>query len=355
MLQSMTSTPKQLGHFEKAGECLYRYSTSGTYYAFVRHQGKLNRRSLGTGDKALAKRRLNELRQDLGRIDFKAGRVTVAELADRFLASIQHLAPKTLVYKTAILKRIKSGWPSGSGQLVRDVRESHVKTFLGLQSKNRGKASFNSYVEVVRAMFALAVADRLIAHSPAASVKELKRDMPIRETPTLDQFQKIVQGIRSEPLNARAEASADFVEFLGLAGVGNAEAAALRWRDVDFAANRIRLFRVKTDTGFVIPIYPQLRPLLEKLHKDASGDPDEKVLKIADAKKALAAACKRLGLQSFTHRSFRRMFIVRCIEVGIDVKVISQWQGHRDGGKLILQTYSHVRQPHVDEMAKKLV
>jgi hypothetical protein len=48
------------------------------------------------------------------------------------------------------------------------------------------------------------------------------------------------------------------------------------------------------------------------------------------------------------------LFITRCIEKGIDVKVIAQWQGHQDGGKLILGTYSHVRNVHSDEMAKKL-
>jgi hypothetical protein len=49
------------------------------------------------------------------------------------------------------------------------------------------------------------------------------------------------------------------------------------------------------------------------------------------------------------------MFIVRAIERGVDVKVIAEWQGHRDGGKLILQTYSHVRRPHSDAMAEKMV
>ena len=48
------------------------------------------------------------------------------------------------------------------------------------------------------------------------------------------------------------------------------------------------------------------------------------------------------------------MFITRCIEKGIDVKVIAQWQGHQDGGKLILGTYSHVRNTHAEEMAKLL-
>jgi len=31
------------------------------------------------------------------------------------------------------------------------------------------------------------------------------------------------------------------------------------------------------------------------------------------------------------------MFITRAIERGVDVKVIADWQGHKDGGKLILQ------------------
>jgi len=49
------------------------------------------------------------------------------------------------------------------------------------------------------------------------------------------------------------------------------------------------------------------------------------------------------------------MFITRCIEKGIDIKVISQWQGHKDGGKLILSTYSHVRPAHADRMAALLI
>ena len=48
------------------------------------------------------------------------------------------------------------------------------------------------------------------------------------------------------------------------------------------------------------------------------------------------------------------MFITRAIEKGVDVKTIAQLQSHRAGGKLILGTYSHVRNVHAEEMAKKL-
>jgi hypothetical protein len=48
------------------------------------------------------------------------------------------------------------------------------------------------------------------------------------------------------------------------------------------------------------------------------------------------------------------MFITDAIERGVDVKVIAEWQGHKDGGKLILDTFSHVSRPHHDRMAEMM-
>ena len=60
-------------------------------------------------------------------------------------------------------------------------------------------------------------------------------------------------------------------------------------------------------------------------------------------------------LPSYTHRSFRRLFITRAIELGVDVKVVAEWQGHKDGGKLMLGTYSHVNRVHSQRMVKIMV
>jgi len=94
-----------------------------------------------------------------------------------------------------------------------------------------------------------------------------------------------------------------------------------------------------------------MRPLLERRHSRRTPGVDQ-VFAIKGARKAIAAACERLTLPRYTHRSFRRMFIVRAIELGVDVKVIAEWQGHRDGGKLILDTYSHVNRVHSQRMAQ---
>jgi integrase len=169
-------------------------------------------------------------------------------------------------------------------------------------------------------------------------------------TPTWEQFQAIITDVREQKFNADASDSADFLEFLGLAGLGQAEACSLTRGDVDFEADRIVTFRHKTVTGFAIPLFPQVRPLLERVCAGKSHD--ERIFKLNNAKKALAGACKRLGFPPFTQRSLRRMFITRAIEKGVDVKVIAEWQGHKDGGKLILDTYSHVNPTHSQRMAR---
>ena len=208
------------------------------------------------------------------------------------------------------------------------------------------------HMACVKGIFALAFDDGVIVHSPAADLGRAKLEKPIRPAPSFENFRAIVGDIRAQKFNADAKASADFVEFLGLAGLGQGEASALTWSDVDWRTQQITTFRHKTKSGFVIPIYPQLRSLLEGLRGERNPPPDEAVFPIHDAKKALAGACRRLGLLAYTQRSLRRMFITRALEKGVDVKVIAQWQGYKDEGKLILDTYSHVNRSHADRMAQ---
>ena len=102
--------------------------------------------------------------------------------------------------------------------------------------------------------------------------------------------------------------------------------------------------RHKTDQRFTVPIYPHLRPLLEELKADAWRDatPHTLVFKIKDAKKALTNACERLGFPHFSQRNLRQCLIMRLWKSGVDKKLIAKWQGHQDGGQLILDTYTEV-------------
>ena len=191
--------------------------------------------------------------------------------------------------------------------------------------------------------------DNCAFSSRRVEVSEAPRAL-IRLTPTFEQFRAIVASIRAQTFNRDRDDSADFVEFMGLSGLGQAEMGSIKRSDVDLTAGRIVIYRHKTSKGFVILIYPQLRPLIERLCEGKAHD--ARLFAIREARKALENACKRSTYPQFTHRSLRRMFITRALERGVDVKVIAGWQGHSDGGKLILQTYSHVAVLHAERMAQ---
>ncbi len=349
----MRARQKQVSAFQKVGECLYRYSSNGVYYARLKIRDKQIWKSLRTCDRAHAGRELAKFKQDQRSLDRSKGKVTLAELCDAYLRTARHQRPKTLERKELIVRRIKANWPTGPLTQVSEVKPSDIKEWLARY--RFGAASRNLHLACIQEILHGAVEDRLIAQSPAAGIKRSKLDKPIRKTPSFKQFKAIVESIRSQEFNGHdADESADFVEFTGLAGLGQAEASALTWDEIDWQREQITTFRHKTKSGFAIPLYPQLRPLLERRYVRRSPGAI-RVFAIANANKAIAAACKRLKLPAYSHRSFRRMFIVRAIERGIDVKVIADWQGHKDGGKLILQTYSHVNRAHAQRMAQLMV
>ena len=337
-------------HKVKRVSGLYQYVPSGVYHARVRHGGKLYRESLGTTDIAFAKRKLADFKQRLERTDTRYGKTTLCTWLEKIYFPTLEGAKGALKAKQRIIARIKRTWFLARTQPMRDIKKSQVVTWLNAQYGEHSESYWNSALSLIRAAFDMALYDHVIMENPVAGLTYRKRKKPIRISPSFEQFKAIVAEIRAQKFNREAEESGDFVEFLGLAGLGQAEAASIKRSDVDLDSGRMIVYRHKTDVGFTIPIFPQLRALVEKLCQGKRHN--ERLFAIGQARKAITSACKRLDFPNFTHRSLRRMFITRAIERGVDVKVIAQWQGHKDGGKLILETYSHVRPEHGNRMAQ---
>lgn len=180
-------------------------------------------------------------------------------------------------------------------------------------------------LSVLRNALALAVRDHVLVENPAQGLTYRKRKRPIRLTPTFEQFKAIVAEVRAQPFNRDAEDSGDFLEAMGSLGLGQAELAGMKREHVDLESGRIAIYRHKTSCQFVIPLYPQARALIERLcgTKKAAAH----LFAIQNARKALSNACERLGYSHFTQRSLRRMFVTRCLELGIDVQTIAGFQG----------------------------
>lgn len=339
---------------KRVAEGLYRNTTSGLYSAHFRCGSRVIKQSLETTELAVAKRKLRDLRNEAEGLNTEKQDETVRQLAERHFKLQAHLSRSSQTKKRRMMESIRDRWPGGSDILVRRVRPSETEQWLNEATKGRRAATRNEWLFFLKGMFQRAVLDGVITLNPAVHLKPKKRDSVQRNTPSLAEFESIVAFIR-ENRNHRHVDSADFVEFLGLSGLGRGEAAKLTIGDVDLKRGQIRVRRLKTDTVFHIPIYPQLRDLVERLVQVSRGNPGANLLQVAEAKKSLDTACRALRFPDYTHISFRRMFITNAIERGVDVKTIAEWQGHRDGGKLILDTYSHVRRPHHDAMAQLMM
>lgn len=325
---------------------LYRHSVNGTYYAMKKIAGKRKEHSLETSDRKLAERRFKDWVANLDKIDTEAEKTTLAQLVEKFKKTRQGKADKTKQTEQWIFKMLMDDWAYGLGIQVSRIRPSMIDEWLAKQEPKLKNSSYNRVALLLKQLFDLAVNDRIIAESPFYRIQSgwKRPEKPRRIVPTDEQFRAIVESIRAEKRNVEAEESANFIEFMGLAGLGQAEASSLNWGDVNWEKGQLCVRRRKTRELFFPPLYPDLLPFLQKLHaKQPMPQPgDAPIFCIRDARKALHNACKRLGYPPFSQRSIRAYLIRRLWQAKIDIKLIAKWQGHNDGGKLILNTYTEV-------------
>ena len=233
-----------------------------------------------------------------------------------------------------------------ANESVQKISKDEIARFI--KSLDLGSRSTNLFYERLKAVFDWGVPD-FLEENPISEVKFRKqiRRKVVREkpsVPTLEEFRKIVDQIRNQKFSDTAEDSADLVEYIGLAGQGVAEANALDWSHVNFSGKlpQISVQRKKTQEFYIVPIHEDLMIFLKALHIKRGEPKSGKVFKVLNPKKAIDSACAKLNLKKFTARNFRQMNIIHNLRSGVAPKTIAKWQGHQDGGVLIMNVYSEV-------------
>ncbi len=340
---------------------LYRHTSNLTYYAIKKVDGRKKVHCLDTADRKTADRKLvqwiGELQMNTpgagGTVDMKMGQLLTA-----FAATRSGMSKSTQVTESGITKKMQTTFDAtgqGMNLLVSRARHSHLVIWLALIAPTLRHSSYNRHRLFLIQLFDFAVTETVIEKSPfdAEMIPAKGKQRVVRRVPTEEEFRAIVSEIRKpqwrienkgkrggqRPLTQ--DDAADFAEYLGLAGVGQAEAASLEWPEVDWERNQVNYTRQKTGKPFSHPIYAWLRPLLKRMH-DESKKKTGRVFAIKDVRHSLNTAKKRLGFPNFTQRGLRAFLIGRLWKAGVDVKVIALWQGHSDGGKLIMDTYTEV-------------
>lgn len=112
-----------------------------------------------------------------------------------------------------------------------------------------------------------------------------------------------------------------FYKFLALTGCRRSEALAIKWEDVDYKNKTIHVRGTKTVTSDrIIPLFPEIEELFKIIPKK-----DKKIFHhypnrvTRDFKKY----CPAHKLHDLRHT-----FATRCLECGINIKVVQKWLGH---------------------------
>lgn len=343
--------------WKKVAPCLYRYKGE-TYYALLKIRGKQVKQSLETSDREMANRELKKLRAKLEKTDPALARRTLAQHRELF-ESLVTGADATVYSCKLHIRQLIEQWPSDCPDIISKIKKTHVAKWLKQFDNAKFKASsYNQRITSLRKFFDMAVDDGVIDsdNNPMRDITYKKVPDPIRSTPTEEQFRALVDDIRSQKSNGHGcNDSADFVELAGTLGLGQAELSGIRRQDIDLQSNRITVFRRKTAAKFTIPIFPDARPIIERRLKNMEDSPSARLLPQDNCRKALEGACKRLNFPHFEPRSLRRFHITRSLRAGIDAPTVGFWQGHRDGGKLVLKVYqAEVNDAHSQRMAAML-
>jgi integrase len=279
--------------------------------------------------------------------------VTFADAAEAWLGhgqSKRNLKRSTLkdyrqVLDAYLLPRREDGADSGSGLYgrapfaetpLRDLRAGVVKRWYDGLPYGR---TAEKLLMVVRAILAHARSREWMEHDPTASIER----KPVRYSGDYDFY----SGQEIELLVAAAASGQDAVVFLSAAmtGLRRGELVALRWRDVDFAGQAIRvranyshgqLVTPKSGKVRSVPMVPDVAAALHELRGREQFTADEDPVFAGPAgghldasalRRRYAAAVKRAGLRSLPFHSLRHHFGSMAVNRATLVQV-QAWMGH---------------------------
>lgn len=103
-------------------------------------------------------------------------------------------------------------------------------------------------------------------------------------------------------------------------GMRPGEVLRLERKDIDFKHREIRVLRSKTGIPRVIPLHPELAPILETL-------PEGRLFKKKSLRDGLTSACNIVGVH-VTPYQFRHSFATYVLNATKDIRAVQQLLGH---------------------------
>ena len=331
-------------------------STYGNYYWKAKINGSVRQRPLETKSMSVAKSRLFRRLQS-GKLryqgDYEGKILTLGDWAQEWLRrelKRPNLKPRTKQDYANYVKALERA-PVMSVLFAR-LNGNQCLDWWREVNESVSPTTANSRLRVFRAVIVLAMEETRRLDNPTRKLKRKPIRRRVRKIPSAKEIKKLIQTIRDQDKRCSRECAA-MVEFAAYCGARPAEVAAIRAEDIDGDWLVIRGGEdgTKNHHERLVPINKVLKEVIEREGFEKRAG---RLFHIKSPTRALKNACERLGIDSVTPYTLRHFFATSCMEAGVDVATVADWMGHKDGGVLLLKTYTHVRRAHSLREASRL-
>jgi len=338
---------------------LYR-SNHGVYYWLAKIKGVARKGSLKTKSKSVAKSKLwrsieaaRARYEGRKECDQNSSLITLGDWAHEWLRREQdrpNIKPSTKHDYEKKIKGIENA-PVMSVSFAELGQKECAEWWRDLNEKV-APVTANARYRVFHAVIVLAMEETGRTDNPARKLKRKPVRRTVRKIPGAQEIRKLAQTIRDQGKRHSLECAA-MVEFAAYSGARPAEVAAIRAEDIDGDWLVIRGGEdgTKNHEERLVPINKALKEVIER---EGFEQRTGRLFHIKSTTRALHNACERLGMDSVTPYTLRHFFATSCMEAGVDVATVADWMGHKDGGVLLLKTYTHVRRAHSLREASRL-
>ena len=294
-----------------------------------------------------------ELRRLIGSIEHTAvlrERLTVAEAGELLVASVRARGRKRATVETyASAVRVQLA-PFFGGRTLDRIGRREIEAFIAhMAGSGRSPKTTLNALGILHSIFELARREGWVASNPCTLVEKPRAtdgDPDIRFLEP-EEVEALLRGVPDDDLG-RIERRMYLTA--AMTGMRQGELLALRWRDIDWPARRVRIRRsfVRGEFGTPksrrstrsVPLADRLAGELDRLHQETLYGRDEELVfahphtgKPIDRSRLLKrfkAALTRGGVRPVRFHDLRHTFGTRMAAQGVPMRALQEMMGHRD-------------------------
>ncbi len=220
----------------------------------------------------------------------------------------------------------------------------------------------NLHVIAIRNLFKQAVAEGLVENNPALKVAKLDHISKPKFLLTDEQIVLLANRAR-EVLPVAGQQVSDWILVMAYSGGRMSEVLSLKWSDIDFAGRKLT-FRRETVKFKANARSVDFNPKLEGQLKEMNARRDQTSEWLFSSSRAegarvgeyghdLAKVTKKAGMPKVTSHFFRHYFISSCAKMGVAMRLVIDWVGHKDY-RMVNEVYTHLPPAFRQSEAQKL-